>query len=278
MLLPFSPAQVVTPAGTAWYFGNSGTPDIDDGGPFLFTMGNATASATLNGDIMVGGNIQLTSNSANFTNFGNVTGSVGLGTGNLPQSRMGGPVTFYNGRTGTIGGCVTVYSGTTGAGPSGTQNFNNVGVIGGGVLLDTAGSEVVNNPGPSFNFTGNFVAGPTVGNGTTFEISAGTSTSADTYSLTHNGGFISATNSGFIGGPVSISANDGAYQNNSGNIAGPVNVIDSVDNTLSSSTSMSVATFEQSFATATATSTNGQTVTTTYSALTGLFGPAVRRP
>ena len=52
----------------------------------------------------------------------------------------------------------------------------------------------------------------------------------------------SATNTGTVAGPFNISANDGAYLNNSGNLGGPVNVIDSVDNTWTSSTEVSVGT------------------------------------
>jgi len=272
IVVTVEPGAFVTPNTGTWYFGNSANTSVDDGGPFVFTLGSgnlAQPTSTLSGDIMVGGNIQLTTNSANFTTFGNITGSVGLGVGNLPQSRMGGPVTFYNGPVGVIGGSVTVYSGTTGAGPSGTQNFNNVGKIGGGVLLDTAGSTVIGCSSSS-NLTGNFVL--TSGNGSFNGVSVSTFTSADTFTVTHNGGFISATNTGSIGGPVNISANDGAYQNNSGSIAGPVNVIDSVDNSWTSSTEMSVSTSQQSFSTSTTTSGNGQTVTFTASSLGGLFG------
>ena len=273
IVVTVEPGATVGPLGGTWYFGNSGNTSVDDGGPFVFTLGSgnlAQPTSNLTGDIMIGGNIQLTTNSANFTTFGNITGSVGLGVGNLPQSRMGGPVTFYNGPVGVIGGSVTVYSGITGAGPSGTQNFNNVGTIGGGVLLDTAGSVVIG-CSTSSNLTGNTIVS-TFGNGTTNVVNVSTSTSADTFTTTHNGGFISATNTGSIGGPVNISANDGAYQNNSGSIAGPVNVIDSVDNSWSSSTEMSVSTSQQSYSTSTTTSGNGQTVTFTASSLGGIFG------
>ena len=260
----------VTPATGTWYFGAS-TDGTDSGGAFGFLNGDGILSnpvPVINGSVMVAGNVQLVSNNANFTNFGDITGSAGIGTGPGGGSAywMGGNVTVFNGLAGVIGGDLTVYSGSEGgaaANPSAPQVFTNQGEIGGNVLLSTDGSFLAAvlantvNPGtPVYNnMTINGwteVAVTTSGNGVLSTTS------------TYNGGQITGSNSGNIGGGIGIFAPAGATLTSSGNIGGPVNVVADPFSTSYSATSTTVASYTQLGPTFNfTTSSNNQTVTFT---------------
>jgi len=266
LVVTIAPAATVTPAGGTWYFGES-TDGTDSGGYWYFANANSTVSSTILGNVVVGGNSALTTNNANFTNFGDITGFVGLGTGaaggcvSPPNIWMGGNVTTYNGVAGIIGGNVTVLSGNTlNANPSGFQNFDNEGQIQGSVFLSTAGSHNITIVPPAANVT---VANITVGN-----VVVGCTTTSNgngSYLFLNNGGPITAVNgpgTTLVNGAFQIFANGGASLSNGGNIAGPVNVVDSVFNSWTSSATNDVtSTAVYTPAASTVTSTDGVTVT-----------------
>jgi len=258
---------VVTPAGGNWYFGEN-APATDSGGYWYFTNANATVSSTILGNVVAGGNSALTTNNANFTNYGDITGHVGLGTGatgdpGLSSLWFGGTVTVYNGVAGIIGGNVTVLSGSTVANPSGAQNFDNEGQILGNVLLSTAGSTL------TATATSSFSTGCTTLTSTPdLTVTQVTGNSSSSLTLTNNGGPITAINgpgTTLVKGAFQIFANAGASLTNGGNIAGPVNVVDSVFNSWSSNTSADTTTFTTFGNLNFVTSSDNTTVTVTFS-------------
>ncbi len=264
LVVTVNPAATVTPAGGNWYFGES-TDGTDSGGYWYFTNGNSTVSSTILGNVIVGGNSALATNNANFTNYGDITGLVGLGTANAgcvtpPAVWFGGNVTVFNGSFGIIGGNVTVFSGNTlNANPSGFQNFDNEGQILGNVLLSTAGSQNITIIPPAANVT---VANITSGN-----LTIGCTTTSNgngSILVLSNGGPITAVNgpgTTTVTGAFQVLANGGASLTNGGNIAGPVNVVDLLFNSWTSSATNDV-TATTFFASASAvTSTDSATVT-----------------